>query len=48
MAPLLFVAVKLMGNMPLVPVGVPPTMPVSLFKVSPFGNAPVSVSVGAG
>jgi nitrogen regulatory protein PII len=47
--PVLFVAMKLMGNMPLVPgAGVPPRMPVSLLMVSPFGNVPDSVSVGAG
>jgi nitrogen regulatory protein PII len=46
--PVLFVAMKLMGKLLLVPVGVPPRMPVSLFIVIPFGNGPLSVSFGAG
>jgi nitrogen regulatory protein PII len=47
--PVLFVAEKLMGKVPLVPgAGVPPRMPVSLFIVIPFGNGPLSVSFGAG
>jgi hypothetical protein len=47
--PVLFVAVKLIGKLPLVPVaGVPPRMPVTVFIVIPLGNAPLAVNFGAG
>jgi hypothetical protein len=47
--PVLFVAVKLIGKLPLVPgVGVPPRIPVRLFMVIPLGSAPLSVNFGAG
>ena len=47
--PVPFVAVKLMGKLPLVPgAGVPPRMPVRPFIVIPLGNRPLSVNFGAG
>src|ERR1700733_14147475 len=47
--PTLFVAVKEMGKLPVVPAAaVPPRIPVTLFSVMPLGSAPLSVNNGAG
>jgi hypothetical protein len=47
--PTLFVAVKEIGKLPVVPAaGVPPRIPVTLFSVMPLGSAPLSVNNGAG